>query len=244
MEANTNHVFLPKSSIKEIEALMPYVQELTKEYSENKTQAELTKLSEFTSLLASHLEGSKATVDLKYLASGEAKKIFKRIFENSIRENQPEKLELLSRFLINFCNLQFSDDDNKEQLLEMLEKINPKQALILRDITEWLVLAFGRDTVKQSTDYQPLLSEHPYVGYIMESIAAILAHLTVEKTAPLLDEMIETGLLAVANNGDPVQHSGQTGRCFKPSKPGLQLLTYLGIPVEKIAERGDYVKKQ
>jgi len=242
MEANQNQMTLSESDITAMAESMPSIQLLAKKLSENKTEIELTKLNNFLSHLASHLQNSKERIDLKYLATDEANQILERTLEIGIHEDQPEKLELLTIFLTQFFNLRFSDDKNKLQILKTFEKTSFIQAEILRNATEWLTLAYGRDIVKQSTDYKPESSEHVYVGYMMEPIMAIFARLTTENTAPYLDALLNMDLLAIANNGKEIKHFDQTGRGFKPTKLGLQLLDYLGVSIIHLPEKNDFKK--
>lgn len=218
---------LSKSDINTIAAAMPSIKVLSKRWLKNKPPGEITKLNEFISHLANRLQNPKETIDLHYLASEEAKVILEKLIEMGIAESQPEKSTLLLLFLTNFFDVRFSADKNKLELLNTLKKISSVQAEILRDSAEWLVLAYGKDVVEQSTDYKPKHKESPFVGYIMESIIAVFSRLPLEKTTPLLDSLVEMRLFEIANKGELIQHFSQIGRGFKPTKSGLQLLGYL-----------------
>ncbi len=220
---------LSKPTTNTIADAMPSIQLLVRDWSENKTQIEITKINKFLSDLAHHLQDSKGTIDTAYLESAEAKKILERTIEIGIHENEPQKSGLLFLFLTNFLDLRFSGDKNKQQILTILKKITSIQAAILRDTAEWLTLAYGRDVVQQSTDYKPENNEQSFVGYIMESIVALFTRLTIETVAAHLDALVEMGGFDIANNGNEIQHFGQTGRGFKPTKLGLQLLGYLRV---------------
>lgn len=240
METNPDQIL--RTEINYIAEFIPSIQEFVKDLSINKTGREIARLHKLISHLAKHLQNSKDIIDMEYLQSNEGKNILEQILELGTSEDQPEKLLLLSIFLTNFFDKQFSADKNKQKVLETLVLINPKQAEMLRDITEWLVLANGRDVVKQSTDHRSENKEQPYEGYIMETIIAILNRATIENTLPYIDALVKMNLLALANNGEAIQHFGQTGRGYKPGKSGLQLLEYLGLPLTKMPEKKDFRK--
>lgn len=233
---------LAESDLKILEGVLP-VQELLTNFLENKTQLEVTKLNKFLSHFASHLHESKETIDFNYLATVEAQIILEKLIELGTKEDQQEKTELLLLFLTSFIDLKFSTDENKIQLFQVLEKITFLQTGILCDAAEWLVLAYSRDIVKQSTDYKPANKEQIFAGYIMESFLAVFAQKTVRDFAPQLDSMVEMGAMALANDGKEIHHFAQTGRGFKPTTLGLQLLEYLGVSLETMPEKKDFSKK-
>lgn len=241
METNLDQTL--QSEINTIAEFVPSMPQFVKDLSVNKTGREIARLHKFLSHLAKHLQNSKETIDIEYLQSAEGNKILEQILEIGTKEEQPEKLLLVSIFMTNFCDKQFTEDKNKLEILQTLEQITPKQAEMLRDITEWLVLSCGRDIVKQSTDHRSENKEQPYEGNIMESIVALLNRATLENTLPHIDALVKLKVFAIANNGEPIQHFGQLGKGYKPSKSGLQLLEYLGLPLTKMPEKKDFLKK-
>lgn len=207
--------------------VLPFIQALVRDWSDSKAPIERVKIRDFFSGLALYLQDSKGIIDTEYLASDEARSILEQTIETGIHENDSQKLEMLFLFLTNFLDHRFSSDKNKQEILTILEKIDPIQAAVLRDTMEWLILAYGRDIVNQSTDYKPENREQEFVGYIMEPIVMLFTRLPPETVAAHLDALVEMNVLDVANNGNEIQHFNQTGRGFKPTKPGLQLLGYL-----------------
>ncbi|OFY84445.1 MAG: hypothetical protein A3F72_13635 [Bacteroidetes bacterium RIFCSPLOWO2_12_FULL_35_15] len=240
METNPDQTL--QAEINSIAEFTPSIKEFVKELSVNKTGREIARLHKLISHLAKHLQNSKEISDIEYLRSDEGKKIIEQILEIGTKEEQPEKLLLLSIYLTNFCDKQFIADKNKQEVLQALAQITPAQAEMLRDVTEWLVLASGRDIVKQSTDHKSENIDQPYEGYIMESLIAILIRTTIENTTPHIDALLKMNVFVIANNGEPIQHFGQSGRGYKPSKLGLQLLEYLGLPLTKMPEKKDFRK--
>lgn len=240
METNPDQTL--QAEINCIAEFIPSIQEFVKNLSVNKTGREIARLNKLISHLAKHLQNSKEISDIAYLRSDEGKKIIEQILEIGTKEEQPEKLLLVSIFMTNFFDTQFSSEKNKVDLLQTLTQISPQQSQILRDTTEWLVLAYGRDIVKESTDHLSENKEQPYEGYIMESLIAILNRATIENTTPHIDTLLKKNVFAIANNGEPIQHFGQTGKGYKPSKLGIQLLGYLGLPLTKMPEKKDFRK--
>lgn len=240
METNPDQTL--QSEINSIAEFIPSIKEFVKELSVNKTGREIARLHKLLSHLAKHIQNSQEAIDITYFQSDEGRKILEQILEIGTKEEQPEKLLLVSIFMTNFFDIQFSTDKNKEDLLQTLTQISPQQSQILRDTTEWLVLAYGRDIVKQSTDHRSENKEQPYDGYIMESLIAILNRAQIENTTPHIDTLLKKNVFAIANNGEPIQHFGQTGKGYKPSKLGIQLLGYLGLPLTKMPEKKDFRK--
>jgi hypothetical protein len=233
---------LSTDDISYISQTIPSFETVLTDWSEVKDQNSIIKVNHFLALLSTHLKESKE-IDLAYLESTEAKEIFQRLIQMSVTENNVEKIELINLFQFRFFDKKFSADNNKLEMLQILENIKDMEVDILHDTAEWLVLAYGREIVKNSTDHVSGTNENPYHGNIMESIIAMFSRSTLENIVPHVNALIQLGLFAPANHGQLINHLGQSGRGFKPTKLGIQFLNYLGVQLENFTEKAELKRK-
>lgn len=227
-----------------LEPFMPYLKQLSSDWAKSKTPEQIKKINILFDGLTSRFLISKEKMDTGFLLTFEAQKIVERAIELATNEIDEEKFQLYNAFLKFVFNRKFSPDKNKLVALEIIEKTSPLQAWILRNATEWLILAHGRDIVRQAEEFKPADNSVPIVGFILEQvlIKINILHSNQETIAASLDNMVETGVFEFANAGQPIQIKGQTGRGFRPTKAGIFILEYMGIELEKMPELSDFKK--
>ncbi len=229
-----------------LESFMPYLKQLSSHWTKSKTPEQIKKINILLNGLTSRFLISKEKMDTEFLLTGEAEKIVVMVIELAANEPDEEKFQLYSAFFKFVFNRKFSPDKNKLKALEIIEKFTTLHAWILRNAAEWLILAHGREIVREAEDFKPSNNSEPIVGFILDEILIKISilHSNQETIAASLDNLVETGLFEIANAGLPIQIKDQTGRGFRPTKTGILILEYLGIELEKMPELSDFIKRK
>ncbi len=229
-----------------LEQFMPYLKQLSSHWAKSRTPEQIKKINILLDGLTSRFLISKEKMDTEFLLTGEAEKIMETVVEIATNEPDEEKFQLYSSFLKFVFNRKFSADKNKLKALGIIEKTSPLQAWILRNAAEWLILAHGREIVRQAEDFRAANLSEPIIGFILEDILIKIniLHAKQETIAASLDNMVETGVFELANSGLLIQIKDQTGRGFRPTKTGILILEYLGIELEKMPELSDFLKRK
>ncbi|PQJ20994.1 hypothetical protein [Tenacibaculum sp. SG-28] len=151
----------------------------------------------------------------------------------------------MSEFLANSSTKKLAKDKEKEMILDTIDKMSPLHASLLKSITEMLVMTWGKDNVKLSSDYDPDAKDKPTFGYILESIMVRMnsSSASKENIESSLEYMVSIGVIEVASARGWTQVGGKAGvKGFRPTKLGLKTLEYLGVDVDKMIGKKDLKK--
>ena len=231
-----------ESSLVSIASSFPIASSLATGWSEYKNHKQAERIDKILTDYGKRLQSIEEDVDQDYLASDEAKNLIEQTINRGKDELIEEKRKFLSEFLANSSTKKLSKDREKEMILDTIDKISPLQASLLMSITKLLVLSWGRDNVKLSSDYNPDAKDKPTFGYILESgLVGINSYSSSkENIESSLDYMVSIGVIEVASARGWTKVGGKTGvKGFRPTKLGLKTLEYLGIDIETMPEKKD-----
>jgi hypothetical protein len=234
-----------ESSLVSIASSFPIASSLATGWSEYKNHKQAERIEKILTDYGKRLQNIEEDVDQEFLASDEAKNLIEQTVNKGKDELREEKRKFLSEFLANSSTKKLSKDREKEMILDTIDKISPLQASLLGSITELLVLSWGRDNVRLSSDYNPDAKDKPTFGYILESILVqINSHSSSkENIESSLDYMVSIGVIEVASARGWTQVGGKTGvKGFRPTKLGLKTLEYLGVNIDKMLDKKDLAK--
>ena len=227
------------SAIRSIGASFPVTAVLASGWTEWKNHQQEQYVQDVMDGFAQRLQDLEGKVDQTYLESYDAKRLIMRTAQVARNESRGEKRQMLSTFLANASTKELSSDREKDMILDVVDKLSPLGAQLLRIVTENLVFGRGRANVRLGSDYDPKAKDKPEFGYMLESM--LTAMLAGQRTA----KEVEATLAYLSALGVLERHSargwstvgGSMGVIgFRPTKLGLTVLEYLGVNVDAMPE--------
>jgi hypothetical protein len=242
---NQNHnlqstvIKIIESGLISVAASFPVAASLATGWAEYKNHRQAERINDLLNLFGQRLQEMAGQVDKDYLKTDEAKNLVEQTINKGKDELRAEKRKMLVEFLANSTTTKNAADQEKEMVLDTIDRVSPSQIQILKNITQGIVFQWGRANVRLSSDYNPDAKDKPTFGYILESrlVAQNQTSNTKDNIEASLDYMVSIGVIEVASARGWTNVGGKTGiKGFRPTKLGLKILEYLGIMVDNMLE--------
>ena len=232
--SSTSLEIIVGSALRSIGAVFPITAVLASGWSEWKNHQQPQNVQDVMNGFAQRLQELEDKVDRAYLESDDAKRLIMRTAQVARNESRGEKKQMLSAFLANASTQELSSDREKDMILDVVDKLSPLGAQLLRMVTENLVFGRGHANVRLGSDYDPKAKDKPEFGYVLEStLTAMLARQrTPKEVEATLAYLCALGVLERHSARGWSTVGGSMGVIgVRPTKLGLTVLEYLGVNV-------------
>lgn len=213
MNKKKSVVSIIESSLISIASSFPIASSIATGWSEYKNHKQAERIEETLKMFAENLQKLNEEADEKFLNSDQIKVLIERTANLAKDELLSEKRKNLADFLANASTKRFSQDNEKDMILDTIHKISPLQITILKAVTEGLVLKNGRKNVSLGTDYDPSAKNKPDFKYVLEYeiVQRYERNSSKDNIEACIDYMVSIGIVELASARGWTTVGGKTG---------------------------------
>lgn len=230
------------ASIRAIASSFPIASSIATGWSEWKANQEKVAIEDLLQKFGERLNNiEQEHISDDFLKSDDAKHLIAKTAAVAADEIRAEKREMLATFLAMSFHNDLSPDQDKFDVLNVIDKLDSQGALILKNITLALGLTWGKVNLHLGSDYDPKSPDKPTFGYINESgVVELFKHQTSpEAIEAKLAFLVSLGTLETQSARGWTTVGGMTGITgYRPTKLGLRVLEYLNVSTSNLPEYG------